>query len=118
MEFITSAIASAVGSQGLEGVQHAYTKLKALLQGKFGEKSALAEAVEQFEQNPDSAARKAVVAEELAKVRAHQDEEVLQQAAKVLNQILGQQVDALGAQIGVIGDNAKVKGGIHFGRKE
>ncbi len=84
MDFITSAIASAVGSLGLEGVQHGYNKLKALLQSKFGEKSALAEAVEQFEKNPESPARKGVVAEELAKVRAHQDEKLLTVAKQLL----------------------------------
>ena len=84
MDFITSAIASAVGSLGLEGVKHGYTKLKELLQGKFGEKSALAEAVEQLEKNPESPARQAVVAEELAKVGADTDEEVLT-AAKQLH---------------------------------
>jgi hypothetical protein len=82
----------------------------------------LAEAVEQFEKNPDSAARKAVVAEELAKVGAHQDEEVLAAAGKLLKMLeestagAKYQVDARKAQIGVMGD-AKVKGGIHFGNK-
>lgn len=87
MDFITSALASAVGSLGLEGVKHAYTELKELLQGKFGEKSALVEAVRQLEQNPKSAARKAVVAEELVKVGADKDEEVLT-AAKQLQELL------------------------------
>ena len=87
MDFITSTIASAVGSLGLEGVKHGYTRLKELLQGKFGKKSALAEAVEQLERNPDSPARKAVVAEELAKVGADKDEEVLA-AAKQLQELL------------------------------
>ncbi|MCI5167002.1 MAG: hypothetical protein D3903_13140 [Candidatus Electrothrix sp. GM3_4] len=130
MDFITSAIASAVGSLGLEGVQHGYNKLKALLQSKFGEDSALAEAVEQFEKNPESAARKAVVAEELAKVRGHQDEEVLAVAKQLLELLTavqpqgdvfsgsGKQVNVTGeAQIGVLGDNTEVKGGIHFGGK-
>ena len=58
MDFITSAIASAVGNLSLEGVRHGYTRLKELLRGKFGEKSALVEAVEQLERNPDSAGRK------------------------------------------------------------
>lgn len=117
MDFITSAIASAVGSLALEGVQHGYSRLKELLWSKFGDKSALAEAVEQLERNPDSAARKAVLAEELAKVGADKDEEIIQ-AAEALNRASGRsQVDARGAQIGVLGDHAKVKGGIHFGGK-
>jgi hypothetical protein len=89
MDFITSAIASAMGSLGLEGVKHGYTRLKELLQGKFGEKSALAEAVEQFEKNPESLARKAVVAEELAKVGADKDEEVLAAAKQLEEKLKG-----------------------------
>lgn len=91
MDFITSAIASAVGSLGLEGVKHGYTKLKELLQGKFGEKSALVEAVEQLEKNPDSPARKDVVAEELAKVGADKDKEVLQAVKDLRKAIEAQQ---------------------------
>ncbi|MCI5168753.1 MAG: hypothetical protein D3903_22335 [Candidatus Electrothrix sp. GM3_4] len=123
MDFITSAIASAVGSLGLEGVQHGYNTLKVLLQSKFGEKSALAEAVEQFEKNPESAARKGVVAEELKKVGGDQDEELLAAAGKLLKMLeestagAKYQVDAQNAQIGVLGDNAEVKDGIHFGGK-
>ncbi|XOF33821.1 MAG: hypothetical protein ACL93V_00545 [Candidatus Electrothrix sp. YB6] len=119
MDFVTSAIASAVGSLGLEGVKHGYTRLKELLQGKFGEQSALADAVEQLEKNPDSAGRKAVVAEELAKVGADKDEEVLAAARQLQDKLDGgqPQVDARKAKIGVIGDHAKVKGGIHFDGK-
>lgn len=87
MEFIVSAIASAVGSLGLEGVQSGYNKLRALLQGKFGEESALVEAVEQLEKNPDSPARKSVVAEELGKVGANKDQEIQSAAKHLLEQL-------------------------------
>ncbi len=87
MEFITSVIASALGSLGVEAVKSGYVKLKELLCGRYGEKSALAEAVRQLEQNPDSAARKAVVAEELAKVGAEKDAELLA-LAKQLQELL------------------------------
>jgi ABC-type glutathione transport system ATPase component len=46
-------------------------------------KSALAEAMRQFEQNPDSAARKAVLAEEMEKSGAHEDAELRQAAGKL-----------------------------------
>jgi len=117
MEFIISALASAAGSLGLEGVQRGYTRLKELLRSKFGAQSELVEAVKQWERNPDSAARKAVLAEELAKVGAEKDQEIIK-AAEALHQAAGRsQVDARGAQIGVLGDHAEVKGGIHFGDK-
>jgi hypothetical protein len=61
----------------------------------------------------------------VAKSKAHQDEELLAAAGKLLELLKesaggGQtrakyQVDAQGAQIGVLGDNANVKDGIHFG---
>jgi len=120
MDFITSVLASALGSLGVEAVKCSYAKLKELICSRYGEKSALAGAVQQLEQNPDSEARKAVLTEEMEKSGAHKDAEICQ-AAEALNQALGkgkQQVDARGAQIGIMGDNAKVKGGIHFGRKE
>ncbi len=83
MEFITSVIASALGSLGVEAVKSGYTKLKELICSRYGEKSALAEAMRQLEQNQDSAARKAVVAEEVAKVGAHKDKELLEAAGKL-----------------------------------
>ena len=74
--------------------------------------------MQQLEQNPDSAECKAIAVGELAKVGAHKDAE-LRQAAEALQQSLAayqmQQVDARGAKIGVLGDNAHVEGGIHFG---
>ncbi len=83
MDFITSMIASALGSLGVEAVKYSYTKLKELICSRYGEKSALAGAVQQLEQNPDSEARKAVVAEELAKSGAHQDKEILEAAGRL-----------------------------------
>jgi hypothetical protein len=53
----------------------------------------------------------------MEKSGAHEDAE-LRQAAKSLQQVLvKQQVDAQGAQIGIMGDHAHVEGGIHFGGK-
>jgi hypothetical protein len=87
MDFIVSVIASAAGSFGVEAVKYSYTKLKELICRKYGEKSALAEAVQQLEQNPDSAGRKAVLAEEVEKSGAHKDAELLD-AAKQLQGLL------------------------------
>ncbi|MCI5219304.1 MAG: hypothetical protein D3914_08975 [Candidatus Electrothrix sp. LOE2] len=116
MDFIISALASAAGSLGLEGVQRGYSRLKELLRSKFGAQSELVEAVRQLERHPDSAARKDVLAEEPAKVGAEKDEEIIK-AAEALRQRGRSQVDARGAQIGVMGDHAEVKGGIHFSGK-
>jgi Tfp pilus assembly protein PilN len=103
----------------------ATSEFKALLLRKFGKDSALLKSVQELEQNPDSKVRKLVVAEEVEKSKAHQDEELLAAAGKLLElleesavgrqTIAKYQVDAQGAQVGVIGDNANVKDGIHFG---
>jgi Tfp pilus assembly protein PilN len=123
-----SSLVTATVPAAVKAATDAWNSFKALLQRKFGQDSALLKSVQELEQNPDSKARKEVVAEEVAKSKAHQDEELLAAAGKLLELLEesaggGQtrakyQVDAQGAQIGVLGDNANVKDGIHFGRRE
>ncbi len=84
-DIITSAlIGGALRKVGEQVMQDAYAGLKALLLRKFGKDSALLKSVQELEQNPDSKARKAVVEEEVAKSKAHQDEELLAAAGKLL----------------------------------
>ncbi|MCI5113888.1 MAG: alpha/beta hydrolase [Candidatus Electrothrix sp. LOE1_4_5] len=118
---ITALLAGALVKVGGQAVQDAYAKLKALLQLKFGANSELAEAVQQLEQDPDSAWRTAVVTEELAKVGADKDEEIIKAAEALVQslekggQVSGKyQVDARKAKIGVLGDHATIKGGIRI----
>lgn len=104
----------------------AYNALKAKLREKYGRNSDLVQAVESLERNPESEGRQAVVREEIVATRAFEDTE-LQLLAKQLLEALQSnpewkaavgskyQIDARGASIGVIGDQANVEGGIHFG---
>lgn len=125
---LACGVAAATVPAALKAATDAWNSFKALLQRKFGKDSALLKSVQELEQNPDSKARKEVVAEEVAKSKAHQDEELLTAAGKLLELLKessggGQtrakyQIDAQGALIGVLGDNANVKDGIHFGRRE
>jgi len=76
---VTIAVPAAV-----KAATDAWNSFKALLQRKFGKDSALLKSVHELEQNPDSEARKAVLAEEVEKSGAHRDEELLAAAGKLL----------------------------------
>jgi hypothetical protein len=92
MDPITTAIVAALGAGAVSGatkvseqvIAEAYAKLKDLLGKKFGSKSKVVKAVKELEANPKSAARKEVVKEEVAAVKADQDQELLQLAQSLL----------------------------------
>ena len=132
MDPITGAIVAAlvagvgggVAEVGKKVIVDAYETLKAALQRKFGVNSELSEAVEKLEKRPDSEARQGLVAEEVETAGAAKDAELQQlaqdliEALKTTSQgeqaLVKYQVDVSGGQVGIIGDNAKVEGGIHF----
>ena len=60
-----------------QAVIDAYAGLKALLQRKYGAQNEVSDALERVEKAPESEGRQAVLAEELTKVEADKDEEVL-----------------------------------------
>ena len=134
MDPITAAIVAALAAGvaagatevGKKVIVDAYDALKAALKKKFGADSDLAEAVEKLEKKPDSAGRQETLKEEVEAAQAANDPQ-LQQLAQALIEALKStpegekavskyQIDARGAQIGVLGDEAKVEGGIHFGK--
>lgn len=82
-----------------------YATLKTLVKRKFPPASP---SLDQLEQAPESKARRAVVEEDLAKVGAANDVEVLQQAKALLD--LEKQAPAMAAVIGV--DLEDIKGGV------
>lgn len=91
MDPITTAIlavlAAGATKVGEQVVLDAYGRLKNLLAKKFGAKSKVVKAVKDLEENPKSAARKAVVKEEVAAAKADQDADLLK-AAQALVKIL------------------------------
>lgn len=103
MDPITTAILAALSAGAVSGlteasktaITDAYRTLKALLTKKFGGESDVLHAVGQVEAKPDSAGRKATLQEEVAAVKADQDQEVLH-AAQALLQLL--QASPEGAQ--------------------
>jgi hypothetical protein len=135
MDPITSTIVAALVAGAAAGstkvaetaIVDGYNTLKATLKKKFGHDSDLAEAVEKLEQKPDSSGRQEVLQEEILIAQADQDPELQMLAEKLISALqtmpegraaVGKyNIEASNAQIGVIGDDAKVKGGIHFGDK-
>jgi hypothetical protein len=112
---IIAAIAAGVTKVGEQFVVDAYAKLKELLEKKFGGKSKVVKAVKDLEANPKSAARKEVVKEEVAAVKADKDNELLQVAQALIKSIKalpgGTQIiqTAIGDQnIQIAGDGNKV----------
>ncbi len=126
---IVSALAAGVASGatevGKKVIVDAYDALKAALKKKFGVDSDLAKAVETLEKKPDSAGRQTMVQEEMETAKADDDPE-LQQLTQALMEALKStpegnkavskyNIQIQNGEVGVIGDHADVKGGIHFG---
>jgi hypothetical protein len=84
MDPITTAIIAATADLSGTLVKDAYTGLKNLIVNKWGAKSPVADAVEAVEKKPDSEARRSVLQEELAAVKAHEQPEVATAAAQLL----------------------------------
>jgi hypothetical protein len=95
MDPITTAIVAAIAAGAVVGVTKvagqvvvdAYAKLKELLGKKFGAKSNIVKAVKDLEANPKSAARKEVVKEEVAAVKADQDKDLIQAAQALIKTV-------------------------------
>lgn len=125
---VTAGASGGVTSVGKEAIVDAYKGLKNWIIKKVGKDSKVTTAIAEVEQSPDSKARQMVLAEEMGIAKIADESELLTLA----NQLIGAlketaagrqavakfQVDAKGAQVGVIGDHAKVEGGLHFGAKK
>jgi hypothetical protein len=90
MDPITTAIVAALGKLAEPVVKDAYQGLKTLILKKFGSKGDLADAIDKLEQRSESDARIAVVHEELASVKADQDQELLRAAQSLIQKIEAQ----------------------------
>jgi hypothetical protein len=122
---LAAGAAAAAKDTASQAVKDAYAGLKALIQRRFAEKKLpTGEMVlTEYEEDPD--VWKKPLESALVKTETHQAEEVLE-AVEVLKQALEQTPEGREAvskyilniqnsEVGVIGDNATVEGGIHFG---
>ena len=97
---ITDAIVTALSAGTVAGltdtakaaVNDGYNKLKALLSKKHGESSEIVQAIDKLEAKPDSQGRKDTLVEEIAAVKAEQDEEIVAAAKQILTLVKPQQV--------------------------
>ncbi|MFW5640152.1 MAG: hypothetical protein ACOC0H_03190 [Thermodesulfobacteriota bacterium] len=131
VSLITGALAAgataAVKDTTSQMVKDAYAGLKALIAKKFSakDKPEGQAALKKYEEKP--AVWEAPLQETLMEIGGGQDKEIME-AVKALKQAMetspeGRQIlskynlDIKDSQIGVIGDNARVEGGMHFGDK-
>ena len=95
MDPVTMAIVAALAAGATAGIPEtgkraigdAYDGLKALIQRKFGDNSEIAGAVASLEGAPDSKGHTVTLTEEVAKVKADQDREILAAAQALLQHI-------------------------------
>ena len=125
---VTAGVTGGAKDVGKQAVVEAYNGLKNWIVKKVGRDAKVATAIAEVEQAPDSQARQAVLTEEMGMAKIADESDLLTLATKLIEALketeAGRQaaakfqVDARGAQVGVIGDHAKVNGGIQFGEKK
>lgn len=132
MDPITGAIIAAatagVTELGKKAIVDAYNALKARIKDKYGADSKIVKAVDAAEEEPEFKPNQAALAGRVEQTNAAQDEELQKLAQELLDALqkseTGQQalskynIQATNSEIGVIGDNTKIEGGIHFGKKK
>lgn len=84
---ILAGVAASAGKVAEQVVSDAYAALKELLRKKFGSRSKVVEAVRELEANPNSEGRKTIVREEVAAVKAENDQELLVVAQALLKNL-------------------------------
>ncbi len=95
MDPVTAAILAALSAGAIGGVTEmsktaitdAYQKLKGLLVTKFSTQSKVVTAVDELEEEPDSKGRQLTLQEQIAKVKADQDQELVQAAQVLLREV-------------------------------
>jgi hypothetical protein len=133
MDPISTAIVAAVSASvtngmtavGKEAILDAYKGIKNAIKSKFGKDNNISKTITDLEANPESKGRQLLLAEQIVTAEANRDSDILKITQKLTEALQSTetgrkaiakfQVDARNAQIGVIGDMAKVESGIHFG---
>ncbi len=97
-----------MGKLGEQAIADGYQALKAVLVKKFGSDSDLVSAANKLEQQPDSEARKALLAEEVAAAKADQDSDIKEALDALMKQLdVGA---AQGSQVNVTISGGSVQG--------
>ena len=122
---VSAGVTSGVTAVGKEAILDAYKGIKNAIKSRLGKDNNISKTITDLEADPESKGRQLLLAEQIETADANQDSEILEIAQKLTEALqsteTGQkaiakfQVEARNAQFGVIGDMAKVEGGIHFG---
>ncbi len=80
-------IASTLTDAAINSTVAMYHSLKKLIKQRFGEQSKLSKAVDDLEEVPESQGRKLVLEEEVKRVQADQDQEILTAAHRLLEKL-------------------------------
>ena len=122
---ITAGVAQGVSKVGEQVIVDTYQSLKNAIRNRFGEESKIIKAVNNLEEEPDFKPNQEMLDARLEQTKANTDTELVKLAKQLAEALKssskGQEaiskynVDAKWAQIGVVGDHAKVEGGINFG---
>lgn len=120
---LATGVVTGTAKVGEQVIVDAYNALKTAIRQKFGDNSDVIEAVEHLEKKPDAKTRQTGVAEEIKAAQVDKDPDLIIAAETLLTALnktpAGQQAIAKysvsAKNIGVVGDDAHIHGGIHFG---
>jgi hypothetical protein len=133
MDPITSAIVAAVsaGAAGKAGEMvftKAYEALKTAIRKKFGGESKVITAVAELENEPDFKPNQEALAGRMQQVQATEDGDLLKLAEALMvamqqtdegrSALAKYKVSIQNSEVGIVGDNARVEGGMHFGKNK
>ena len=119
-------VASGATEVGKKVIVDAYKALKAAIEKKYGDDDKITKAVTDLESEPDFKPNQDALAGRVEQAKAADDPQLQQLAQALLDALkdtpAGEKalskyrIEAQDSEIGVIGDDAHVEGGIHFGK--
>lgn len=126
---LSTGVVSSATQVGQQVVLDAYNALKSALNNRYGDKSSLVKAISDLEKEPEFKPYQDAFAERVKQFEPYKDSLLKGLAQELLNaleesgaEISGLKtkyhIDVQGGQIGVIGDHAEIKGGIHFDKND
>ena len=128
ISLITGALAAgavpALKDAAGQAIKDAYSGLKALIKKRFEEKKDAKGEMVLTEYESDHETWEKPLQKALAQAEADKDEAIIKTAQKIMELLQPKQaamgkfnIQAENSQIGAIGDNTRIEGGIHFGSK-
>jgi formylglycine-generating enzyme required for sulfatase activity/energy-coupling factor transporter ATP-binding protein EcfA2 len=121
---LSAGVTGGVTAVGKQAILDSYEALKKAIKSKFGKQSSSAKAIEELEHNPHEEGHQLILKGNMALEKVGTDPDIVGIARELIialhesesgrKALAKYNVDAKGAQIGGIGDNWHIEGGIHF----